>query len=66
MISIKSLKYLYEKPNIKELPVVALKKEFNIKDVKDQDMMVAILIASIDYQQQTKGDVKVISCKQIS
>lgn len=31
----------------------------------DDDMMAAILTATIDYQKEIKEDVKVISCKRI-
>lgn len=31
----------------------------------DDDMMAAILVASIDYRKEIKEDVKVVSCKQI-
>ena len=34
-------------------------------DLTDEDAIVATLIASIDYRQQTKKDIKVISIKEI-
>jgi len=37
----------------------------NNKDIKDDDMMVAVLVASIDYQNETGKDVKLVSVKEI-
>ena len=34
-------------------------------DIKDEDMMVAALIATIDYANETKKDVRLVSIKQI-
>ena len=34
-------------------------------DMNDEDAIVATLVASIDYRQQTKKDIKVISIKEI-
>lgn len=39
---------------------------FSIEDIKEEDMMVAALVASIDYQNETKGDVVVTSIKEIT
>jgi glutaconyl-CoA/methylmalonyl-CoA decarboxylase subunit delta len=39
---------------------------FSIEDIKDEDMMVAALVASIDYQNETQGDVVVTSIKEIT
>ncbi|MDP2424787.1 MAG: hypothetical protein U1C51_06055 [Candidatus Izemoplasmatales bacterium] len=39
---------------------------FSIEDIKDEDMMVAALVASIDYQNETKGDVVVTSIKELN
>ena len=36
-----------------------------LEDIKDEDMMVAALVASIDYHEETKEDVRVVSIKQI-
>ena len=33
--------------------------------VADEDMMAAILVATIDYRKERKEDIKVISCKQL-
>ena len=43
----------------------APQKAFTAADIKDEDMMVAALIASIDYQEETKENVRVVSVKQI-
>ena len=34
-------------------------------DMNDEDAIVATLVASIDYRQQTKKDIKVINIKEI-
>lgn len=34
-------------------------------DIKDEDMMVAALIATIDYTNETKKDVRLVSIKEI-
>lgn len=36
-----------------------------LEDIKDEDMMVAALVATIDYHEETKEDVRVVSIKQI-
>ncbi len=36
-----------------------------LEDIKDEDMMVAALVASIDYHEEIKEDVRVVSIKQI-
>lgn len=36
-----------------------------LEDIKDEDMMVAALVATIDYHEETKQDVRVVSIKQI-
>ena len=43
----------------------ALQKAFTAADIKDEDMMVAALVASIDYREETKENVRVVSVKQI-
>jgi predicted membrane protein len=40
-------------------------KPFSLEDITDEDMMVAALIATIDYVRQTKKDVRLLSIKQI-
>lgn len=34
-------------------------------EITDDDMMAAVLVATIDYRNETKKDVKVVSVKQI-
>lgn len=36
-----------------------------MSDIKDEDMMVAALVATIDYHEEVKEDVKVVSIKEI-
>jgi len=63
-IVIESLKHIKTKEK-ESIHVQEVKKKISIEDIKDEDMMVAALIASIDYQQVTKGDVQVVSIKEI-
>jgi Na+-transporting methylmalonyl-CoA/oxaloacetate decarboxylase gamma subunit len=42
------------------------KKSIALSDIKDEDMMVAALVASIDYYNEIKKDVRIISIKQIT
>jgi len=42
------------------------KKPFTIADIKDEDMMVAALVATIDFANEKKTDVRLVSIKQIS
>ncbi|HBG33559.1 MAG: hypothetical protein A2013_06230 [Tenericutes bacterium GWE2_38_8] len=63
-IVIESLKHIQLKEK-KPVIVQDIKKKITIEDIKDEDMMVAALIASIDYQQVTKGDVQVVSIQEI-
>ncbi len=49
-------------------PVVASapQKKFTIDDIKDEDMMVAALVATADFIEETKKtDARVVSIKQI-
>ena len=47
-------------------PVKQVKKAVNkMTDINDEDMMVAALIATIDYANETKKDVRLVSIKQI-
>ena len=48
-------------------PVVAQpQKKFTIDDIKDEDMMVAALVATADFIEETKKtDARVVSIKQI-
>ena len=68
---VSAFKYLPKKEENKETvakpqPVVsAPQKAFTMEDIKDEDMMVAALVATIDYHNETKEDVRVVSVKQI-
>jgi len=65
-LSITPLKYIKDRivqPSNEEQ--VDAPKPFGIEDVTDEDMMVAALVASIDYQEQTKKDVQVKSIREI-
>ena len=68
---VSAFKYLPKKEEKKETvakpqPVVsAPQKAFTMEDIKDEDMMVAALVATIDYHNETKEDVRVVSVKQI-
>ena len=48
-------------------PVAAApQKKFTMDDIKDEDMMVAALVATADFIEETKKtDVRVVSVKQI-
>ena len=65
------LKFVAPKENKKapeaQTPVVKNepKKQLKIEDIKDEDMMVAALVATIDYHEETKEDVRVVSIKEI-
>ncbi len=57
-----------EKANSKQenKPVVtAPQKAFTMADITDDDMMAAALVATIDYHNETKKNVKVVSIKEI-
>lgn len=47
-----------------EKPVVQ-KQQIKLEDIKDEDMMVAVLVASIDYHEETQQDVRVVSVKEL-
>ncbi len=42
-----------------------VKSATKMTEIKDDDMMVAALIATIDYANETKKDVRLVSIKQI-
>lgn len=44
---------------------VAPRKAITMEDIKDEDMMAAALVATIDYHNETGEDVRVVSIKQI-
>lgn len=41
------------------------KQPLKLEDIKDDDMMAAALVATIDYHEETKEDVRVVSIKEI-
>ena len=44
----------------------APQKKFSAEDIKDEDMMVAALVATVDFIEETKKtDARVVSIKQI-
>lgn len=43
----------------------APKKAISLADIKDEEMMAAALVATIDYHEETKEDVRVVSIKEI-
>ncbi len=66
-LAITSLKYIHTNSK----PVISpqakkFMKPFELSDIKDEDMMVAGLIASIDYYEQTKTNVRIKYIKEIS
>lgn len=42
-----------------------VKPALKIEDIKDEDMMVAALVASIEYRNEVKEDVRVVSIKEL-
>lgn len=46
-------------------PNVQVRKAISMADIKDDDMMVAALVATIDYHNETKQDVRVVSIKEL-
>ena len=71
-VIVKAFKFIPNKKETKKesvskpQPVVsAPQKAFTMEDIKDEDMMVAALVATIDYHNETKEDVRVVSVKQI-
>lgn len=52
-------------PKPEETPVVPTQKPFSVEDIKDDDMMAAILVAAIDYRETTKQEPNVVSAKEI-
>lgn len=65
--TIQLLKYIQEKP-IQKKPEIeqTSQKPFELSDIKDEDMMVAALVASIAYYEETKKDVRVVSIKELN
>lgn len=54
-----------DKETEESIVVPEQKKQLTIEDITDEDMMVAALIATIDYANETKKDVRLVSIKQI-
>lgn len=56
-----------EEKEVKKAPVVAaVQKKFTAADITDEDMMVAALVATADFIEETKvKDAKVVSIKRI-
>ena len=57
-----------EKAKKEEAPVAsqpAARPTIKMSDIKDEDMMVAALVATIDYHEEIKEDVRVVSIKEI-
>ena len=52
---------------LNKMPALDVKEKVKMKDgtEADEDMMAAILVATLDYRKERKEDVKVISCKLI-
>lgn len=44
---------------------IPTEKSLQIEDIKDEDMMVAAIVATIDYSNDTKKDIRLKSIKQI-
>lgn len=55
---------LKEKHNQTE-PVLDSNSLTNSVDIKDDDMMAAVLVATIDYQEEIKKDVRVLYVKEL-
>ncbi len=47
------------------VPVVETRQPLKLEDITDDDMMAAALVASIDYHNEIKEDVRVVSIKEI-
>lgn len=50
-----------------ETPAFALPEvqKFSLADITDEDMLVAALIAAVDFAEETKKDVRLVSIRQI-
>ncbi len=42
-----------------------VRKQIKLEDIKDEDMMVACLIATIDYANEIKEDVHLVSVREL-
>lgn len=62
-------KFFKKKQEVNNTVVVEkaeFRKPVSMEDIKDEDMMVAALIATIDYAEEIKTDIRLVSIKQIS
>ena len=65
-LSISLLKYLViEKKVTEPKEITQIKKSISLSNIKDEDMMVAALVASIDYYNEINKDVRIVSIKEI-
>ena len=66
-ISISLLTSMVIEKEVTETPEIkTIKKSISLSDIKDEDMMVAALVASIDYYNEINKDVRIVSIKEIS
>lgn len=64
-LAIGLLKYIVvPTKDVVEQPII--QKAIQLSDIKDEDMMVAALVASIDYYNEIKQDVRIVSIKEIA
>ncbi len=56
-----------ETPKVAVKPVVEekVRKQTKLEDIKDDDMMVAVLVATIDYANEVKEDVHLVSVREL-
>jgi hypothetical protein len=65
-LSISLLKYIVIDNKPKIIPEEKeIRKSISLSDIKDEDMMVAGLVASIDYYNEINKDVRIVSIKEI-
>ena len=63
---IQSLQYIFKKPAKPEIVKEAYVKPFELADIKDDLMLVAGLVASIDYYEETKENVRILSIRELN
>jgi len=61
-----SVSLIKERNNLKQEITQPSPSIVTIDDILDEDMMVAVLTASIDYRNECKTDVKLVSVKEIT
>ena len=54
-----------EKPVQQQASATKAEKALTMEDIKDDDMMAAALVATIDYHEETGENVRVVSIKEI-